>query len=121
MKDGPNFCKKGVRTDICFSSMMTPGKKLKEVIVYEHVDGQKPPLVSPNSPPSRRNNSRKIRTVTRKMKNWKNRARRWLRFSLLMVPVKKLGEVFVLHPVLNKNLFRFLKIHLCLPRIAFGK
>jgi hypothetical protein len=65
-KSGPNFCKKGVRIDICFYSMMTPGKKLKEVIVYGHVLGQKIPLVSPNSPPTRRNNSRKIRTVTEK-------------------------------------------------------
>jgi hypothetical protein len=38
MKDGPNFCKKGVRTDIYFSSMLTPGKKLKEVIVDGHVE-----------------------------------------------------------------------------------
>jgi hypothetical protein len=68
MKDGPNFCKKGVRTDICFSSMLTPGKKLKEVIVYEYVSGQKPLLVSPNSPPAHRNSSRKIRTVTEKPK-----------------------------------------------------
>jgi hypothetical protein len=37
MKDGPNFCKKGGRTDICFSSTLTPGKKMKEVIVYGHV------------------------------------------------------------------------------------
>ena len=37
MKDGPVFCEKGVRTDVCFSSMMTPGKKIKEVIVYGHV------------------------------------------------------------------------------------
>jgi hypothetical protein len=37
MKDGPVFCEKGVRTDICFSSMLTPGKKMKEVIVYGHV------------------------------------------------------------------------------------
>jgi hypothetical protein len=37
MKDGPNFCKKGVRTDIFFSSTLTPGKKLKEVIVNGHV------------------------------------------------------------------------------------
>jgi hypothetical protein len=31
------FLKKGVHSDICFSSMLTPGKKMKEVIVYEHV------------------------------------------------------------------------------------
>jgi hypothetical protein len=37
MKDGPVFCEKGVRTDMIFSSMMTPGRKLKEVIVYGHV------------------------------------------------------------------------------------
>jgi hypothetical protein len=36
-KNGLNFCKKGVRTDICFSSMLTPGKKRKAVIVYGHV------------------------------------------------------------------------------------
>jgi hypothetical protein len=34
---------------------------------------------------------------------------------------KPMGEVFVLHPVLNKNLSRFLKFHLRLPAIAFGK
>jgi hypothetical protein len=37
MKDGLNFCKKGVRSDICFSLMLTPGKKLKDFIVYEYV------------------------------------------------------------------------------------
>jgi hypothetical protein len=37
MKDGPVFCEKGVRTDMFFSSTMTPGKKMKEVIVYGHV------------------------------------------------------------------------------------
>jgi hypothetical protein len=37
MKDGPVFCEKGVRTDVIFSSMMTPGRKMKEVIVYGHV------------------------------------------------------------------------------------
>jgi hypothetical protein len=30
-------------------------------------------------------------------------------YPLLMAPVKKRGEVFVLQPVLNKKLFRFLK------------
>jgi hypothetical protein len=37
MKDGPVFCEKGVRADVIFSLMMTPGRKLKEVIVYGHV------------------------------------------------------------------------------------
>jgi hypothetical protein len=37
MKNGPFFCEKGVRSDVIFSSMMTPGRKLKEVIVYGHV------------------------------------------------------------------------------------
>jgi hypothetical protein len=37
IKNGPVSVKKGVRTDVIFSSMMTPGRKLKEVIVYEHV------------------------------------------------------------------------------------
>jgi hypothetical protein len=37
MKNGPVFCEKGVRTDVIFSSMMTPGRKLKEAIVDGHV------------------------------------------------------------------------------------
>jgi hypothetical protein len=37
MKDGPNFCRKGVREDICFSSMLIPEKILNEFIVYGHV------------------------------------------------------------------------------------
>jgi hypothetical protein len=72
--------------------------------------GHKPPLVSPNSPPSHRNISRKIGTVTEKSEFWQNRARRWIRFSLLMEPVKKLRDFFVLHPVMEKNLSRFFKI-----------
>ena len=41
MKDGPVFCEKGVRADVIFSLMMTPGKKLKEVIVDGHVMDKK--------------------------------------------------------------------------------
>jgi hypothetical protein len=37
MKNGPVFCEKGVRTGVILSSMMTPGKKLKEVILDGHV------------------------------------------------------------------------------------
>jgi hypothetical protein len=37
MKDGLNLCKKGVHSDICFYLMLTPGKKLKDFIVYEFV------------------------------------------------------------------------------------
>ena len=37
MKDRPVFYEKGVRVDMIFSSMMTPGRKMKEVIVYGHV------------------------------------------------------------------------------------
>jgi hypothetical protein len=37
MKNGPFSAKKGVRSDVNLSSMMTPGKKPKEVIVYGHV------------------------------------------------------------------------------------
>ena len=37
MKDRLVFCKKGVRTDVCFFSTMKPGKKLKEVIVDGNV------------------------------------------------------------------------------------
>jgi hypothetical protein len=80
--------------------------------------GQKPPSVSPNSPPARRNSSRKIRTVTKNEKLEK-RPRRWLRFSMLMAPVKKLREVFFLHPVMEKNLSRFFKIQFILPGIRF--
>jgi hypothetical protein len=35
-----------------------------------------------------------------------------------MEPVKKMREVFVLHPIMEKNLSRFFKIHFHLPRIA---
>ena len=37
MRDEPNLCKKGVHSDICFSLMLTPGKNLKDFIVYGHV------------------------------------------------------------------------------------
>jgi hypothetical protein len=37
MKNGPVFCEKWVRKDVIFYSMMTPGRKMKEVIVYGHV------------------------------------------------------------------------------------
>jgi hypothetical protein len=67
MKDGPNFCEKGVRTDIFFSSTLTPGKKMKEVIVDGHVL-DKNLLRFQNSPPAGRNSSCKIRTVTEKPK-----------------------------------------------------
>jgi hypothetical protein len=35
--------------------------------------------------------------------------------------LKKMGEVFVLQPIMNKNLFRFFKFHLRLPRIRFRR
>jgi hypothetical protein len=34
---------------------------------------------------------------------------------------EKTGRFFFFHPVLNKNLFDFFKIHLCLPRNTFEK
>jgi hypothetical protein len=37
MKNGPFFCETGVRSDMILSSNMTPGRKLKEFIVYGHV------------------------------------------------------------------------------------
>jgi hypothetical protein len=37
-----------------------------------------------------------------------------------MAPVKNMKDVFVLQPVLNKNLSRFFKIRLHLPGICFG-
>jgi hypothetical protein len=52
------------------------------------------------------------------MKNWKKGPRRWLRFSLLMAPVKKLREVFVLHPVTEKKISRFLKFIFICPESA---
>jgi hypothetical protein len=42
MKDALNFCKKGNCTDICFSLIMMPGKKLKEVISNGHVLDKNP-------------------------------------------------------------------------------
>jgi hypothetical protein len=37
MRNGPFSAKKGVRSDVIISSMKTPGRKLREVIVYGHV------------------------------------------------------------------------------------
>jgi hypothetical protein len=37
MKDGPNFLRKRGPNRHFFSSTLTPGKKMKEVIVYGHV------------------------------------------------------------------------------------
>jgi hypothetical protein len=37
MKNRPNFYKKGVQTDICFSSTLKPGKTMKDIIGYGHV------------------------------------------------------------------------------------
>jgi hypothetical protein len=116
MKDGPNFCEKGVRTDIVFSSMMTPGKNMKEVIVYGHVLDKNLLRFRQIHPPAGRNSSRKIGTVTEKPKIRKKGPRRWIRFSLLVAPVKKLREVFVLHPVIEKKISQFLKIRFHLPK-----
>jgi hypothetical protein len=38
-----------------------------------------------------------------------------------VAPVKKMREVFVLHPVMEKNLSQFLKIHFHFPRISSRK
>jgi hypothetical protein len=89
--------------------------------LYIILSGEKPPSVSQISIPPRRNSSRKIGTVTGKTRNPKNEAERQPRFSQLVAPLKKLGEVFVLQPVMNKNLFRFFKFHLRLPRIRFAR
>jgi hypothetical protein len=37
IKTGPNFYKKGVHSDICFSSMVTHVHNIEDFIVYEHV------------------------------------------------------------------------------------
>jgi hypothetical protein len=52
------------------------------------------------------------------VKIWKKGPQRWLRFSLLVAPVKKLREVFVIHPVTEKNLSRFLKFIFIFPETA---
>jgi hypothetical protein len=46
---------------------------------------------------------------------------RWLLFSLLVELVKKMREVYVLHPVMEKNLSHFLKNRFHLPKISSGK
>jgi hypothetical protein len=38
-----------------------------------------------------------------------------------VAPVKKMREVFVLHPVMEKNLSQFLKIHFLSPGIGFRR
>jgi hypothetical protein len=55
------------------------------------------------------------------VKIWKKGPRRWLRFSLLVAPVKKMREVFFIHPVMEKKFSQFLKIHFHLPRIDLGR
>jgi hypothetical protein len=37
MKNGPFFCEIGVHSDVIIYSMMTPGRKMKELILYGHV------------------------------------------------------------------------------------
>jgi hypothetical protein len=114
MKDGPVFYEKWVREDVIFSSMMTPGKKMKEVIVDGHVLDKnllhffqiRPQLAVIASARSR---------LKRKIENLKNIPRRCLRFSLLVTLMKKLREVFVIQPVLRKKLSRIFKICLRLP------
>jgi hypothetical protein len=81
--------------------------------------GQKPPSVSPNSSPAGRNSSCKIGTVTKKWKYGKTETRRWLQLSLLVVPVRKMREVFVIQPVLRKKLSHIFKIHLFFPITPF--
>jgi hypothetical protein len=46
-----------------------------------------------------------------------NEAEIWLRFSQLVAPVKNMREVFFLHPVTEKKISRFFKIHFHLPKI----
>ena len=93
---------------------MKPRKKLKEFIVDGHVLDKKPlrfrqihPQLAVTAPARSR--------LKRKIENLKNIPRRCLRFSLLVTPMKKLREVFVIQPVLRKKLSRIFKICLRLP------
>jgi hypothetical protein len=97
---------------------VTPVKKPKDFIVYYLVWRKNLLQFLKFRSPPRRNSSRKIGTVTGKTRNPKNEAERQLRFSQLVAPLQKLGEVFVLQPVMNKNLFRFFKFHLVFPESA---
>jgi hypothetical protein len=94
---------------------------MKEVIVYESCPEQKPLSVFPNSSPSLQNSSRKI--MTKSGKNWK--PEKWCSEMASILPTVdtcvKMREVIVLHPVMNKNLSRFFKIHSGFPGIALGK
>jgi hypothetical protein len=120
MKNGPFFCETGVRSDVILSSMMTPGRKMKEVIVYGHVLDKNlfrfrkiRPQLAVTAPAKS--------GLKRKLKIWKNRPRRCLRLSLLVTPLKKLKEGFVPHPVLTKNLSRIFKIRLRLLKNRSGR
>jgi hypothetical protein len=55
------------------------------------------------------------------VKIWKKVTQRWLQFSLLVAPLKKMREVFVRQLVLRKILSRIFKIYLHLPRICFER
>jgi hypothetical protein len=71
MKNGPVFCEKGVRTDMIFSSIMTPGRKLKEVIVDRHVLEKNLLRFRQIRPQLARDSSCKIGTVTENLKSGK--------------------------------------------------
>jgi hypothetical protein len=66
MKDGPIFYEKGGPNKHLFLFNDDTWEKTEGVYCIWECDGQKPPSVSPNSPPAGRNSSRKIRTVTEK-------------------------------------------------------
>jgi hypothetical protein len=79
--------------------------------------GQKPPSVSPNSPPSHRNTSAKsgLQQENEKLKKW----------ALKMASIlpahgtyEKMRDFFVLHPVMEKNLSRFFKIRFIFPELV---
>jgi hypothetical protein len=73
MKDGPNFCKKRGPNRHLFLFNADTWEKTEGFYCIWACFGQKPPSVSPNSPPAGRNSSCKIGTVTEKPKIRKKR------------------------------------------------
>ena len=61
------------------------------------------------------------RDCNEKCRIWKNGPQRCLWFSFLVALLKKMREVFVLQPVLRKNLSQIFKIHVFFPRINLGR
>jgi hypothetical protein len=82
--------------------MLTPGKQMKDFIVYG-MFWTKNLLFFSKFISSLPKQLPQNQDCNRKNEKLKNGARRWIQFSQLVAPMKNMREVFVLHPVVNKK------------------